>query len=352
MSKINDLDGYIARMSNAMEEKMFFMNEMDLDEYDVVVDFGCATGDLLREIANRGTNAYLVGYDSSAAMIERGKANSINYGSISFHADFESLIDELKTHAKVAIIFSSVWHEIQKSEHHAIFTQLFPLAGAIVVRDMFFAAPSQEFETLTNPQMKAIADIVPDKMIADFTNKWGSIWQADDALYHLMLKYTYIDNWETELLEDYFSTPWDRIMDVAKKHGMARIVDETYTLPYKKEQVKNHFGIELNYPTHRNLILQGPVSDNEVSIDVVYEAVSIHREKVVVPQYEYDKVVAHWAALWKQSYNEKDSRKLLPSPLDYIEEFKEDFLTDLGFRFEDTEKINRIKDWTITREDE
>ena len=54
---MKDINSYIQLMQHALGEKLFFINYLNLDDYDNIVDFGCANGVLLQSIyKNSKTN--------------------------------------------------------------------------------------------------------------------------------------------------------------------------------------------------------------------------------------------------------------------------------------------------------
>ena len=73
-------------------------------------------------------------------------------------------------------------------------------------------------------------------------------------LYHLLLKYTYTQNWDSEVEENYFSVPWSDIENLIKINNFSVLYDRKYTLPFKYKEVLKNFNFELRYPIHRNLI--------------------------------------------------------------------------------------------------
>ena len=96
---------------------------------------------------------------------------------------------------------------------------------------------------LTKAELK-----VPSFNKEKYERVWGKI-KTTWNLYHYFLKYTYVDNWDTEVLENYFSVPWEWFF----KMGTTEYRRD-YILEHKKERVKADFGYQLMEPTHRQLI--------------------------------------------------------------------------------------------------
>lgn len=90
---MRNYDVYLERMEKSMQDKLFFLNHIDINSYDYVVDFGCANGELLSRIDIPDSKK--IGYDISEEMIERFKKklpNSIIFSEL----EFEDLIDFLR----------------------------------------------------------------------------------------------------------------------------------------------------------------------------------------------------------------------------------------------------------------
>jgi hypothetical protein len=73
-------------------------------------------------------------------------------------------------------------------------------------------------------------------------------------LYHLFLKYTYTNNWKTEIKENYFSVDYNFLIDGFVQNNFKCLFDHKYTLPFKKQEILKNFNYKLKLPTHRNLI--------------------------------------------------------------------------------------------------
>ena len=56
-------------------KKLFFLNTIDINDYDLIVDFGCADGFLLEHLSKiyKGKKSNLFGYDIDSKMIEKAE---------------------------------------------------------------------------------------------------------------------------------------------------------------------------------------------------------------------------------------------------------------------------------------
>ena len=75
MRKMKDLNGYIKKLEKGMEDKLYFLKHIDITEYSLIVEFGCANGRLLRRIEPVTDKSYttLVGYDINDDIIDIAK---------------------------------------------------------------------------------------------------------------------------------------------------------------------------------------------------------------------------------------------------------------------------------------
>lgn len=246
---MKDFNGYIMRMEGALQEKLFFLNITDLSKFDFVFDFGCANGILIKILANKFTTTKFFGYDFYPKMIESAK-QLVKTKNVYFSYDLKEFEVALKAEGKKAIIFSSVLHEI--SQNFLITAiDFMKQTDYVIIRDMFFDDSLNK-----NFDCKSILNhsLLTEQMTKDFEKRFGKIDNTKN-LYHMLLKYTYTDNWQTEIEENYFSVDFNQILTKLNDAGFKILYDDRYTLPYKKTEIKNTFNFDLNLPTHRKLIL-------------------------------------------------------------------------------------------------
>lgn len=246
---MKNLNGYIRKLEKGMEDKLFFLKHLDIDEFSLIVEFGCANGRLLRRIEpviNKKSTT-LVGFDINEEILEIAKNISPEMKFTSKWDDVLNLLN--KTKGKSLIIFSSVWHEIDPSYYDKIFNEMKKFS-AIVIRDM--KAPIQSSEPIDAPTRERIKKRVPEWQFNEFEEKWGRIDNKKN-LYRFLLMYTYLDNWDNEINEDYFSTPWTEI-NWALEKDFSVIFLNSYTLEYKKEEIARIFNHNMRDITHHQVI--------------------------------------------------------------------------------------------------
>lgn len=215
-----------------MQEKLFFLDYLDLNRYHLIIDFGCASGDLIERIQTMTEiTTPIIGIERDSYM-----QSILKRRDIQFRTNLSEL-GNLKN-KNILIIFSSVLHEVEE-QFTEISEWLLQVKPTVVIRDM--TPPEQR--NLTKKELK-LPSFVKDKYEA----VWGKIDTLWD-LYHYFLKYSYVDNWDSEVLENYFSVPWDWFFT----NGITEYRRD-YVLEYKKEKVQKDFGYYLSEPTHRQLI--------------------------------------------------------------------------------------------------
>ena len=243
---MNNYNCYIYNLKKSMKEKLFFLEHIDL-ENSIIIDFGCADGTLIQEMNNilKNKNVEFIGVEKDDYLRKLAESKELN--NCSFVKKLKDATTKI-SNKNVVMVCSSVLHECDLDEQEYVlhFAEVF--CKYLVIRDMYF-----EYETCVPCSNKTIAKIIKNSnstLLSDFVAKWGM--SSNKSLAHYLLKYTYVDNWNTELQEDYFYTHWDFFK------GYLTIYDRKYLLDYKKEQIKKDFDIdfekEIGRYTHRQVI--------------------------------------------------------------------------------------------------
>lgn len=255
---IQDYNTYNEKMDRSIMDKLFFVDKVN--DPDLIVDFGCATGSLLNHLSKWFPDTKLIGYDKDKEMIDRlwdKHGNDQTDGTWKWE-QIERVVDE--TDGPSVLVLSSVIHEVY---HYSDVDQIDTFWDRvwnsgfdyIVIRDMI---PSKTIDRRPsmNDVRKVYSNFGGTKELEDFVNEWGSIETSHKQLVHFLLKYRYTQpNWSREVRENYF--PFyveDLMMDIPDRYSI--LFNHHFALPYLKQQIRKDFGIELEDPTHFKLILE------------------------------------------------------------------------------------------------
>lgn len=259
--EITNYNTYLARMDVSLPDKAFFVYRAPLAR--VIVDFGCAAGNLFRYIRSISNQEYImIGYDNDATMRElASEAADVVCGTMEeLQETIEHTLAAHDLTMKNALFnFSSVIHEMNSYEIDDIFSFINYLRpGYISIRDMKFRC-KREFPR----EWFYISDEKYLKQFHSFLAHRGIFLPdlADFAEY--LLKYKYTENWERELEEHYFfglesAERYYRELINNNKYRLAW--DVNYCLPHFDRQIKDDFNIFFNisdyFTTHEQLLLE------------------------------------------------------------------------------------------------
>ena len=73
-------------------------------------------------------------------------------------------------------------------------------------------------------------------------------------MYRFFLMNEFVENFESEVEEDYFSVPWSEITWALEENGFKLVDGLSYTLPYRYQQVKKRFNHAMQDITHRRVV--------------------------------------------------------------------------------------------------
>lgn len=235
---IADEKVYLSRMKKSMtkEEKLFFLDYLNMQDFDAVVDYGGADGTLLsivRDFVRPDCKLYCV--DEYIYGITNGYSIAINR----IINATESQVMGWTIGKKYLLIFSSVLHEMLALPALGLIVG----AQAVAIRDMYFD--------------KLLVDEPHRREIEGIKSRLGNAYSTYETptladAYQLLLKYTYVENSNKESVEDYFCNLAKSLIDrlFVWQKTFKCLCHQTYILPYIKERVKKDWGIEMKYPTH------------------------------------------------------------------------------------------------------
>lgn len=257
INAISDYKRYLDRMDKSIEDKLFFV---DMVEFDVIVDFGCANGSLLSIIKEMFPSVKLIGYDNDSTMLDSAKTILGNDALLT--NDWNVVIKELSKYKSPLLNLSSVIHEVYSyldNDNINYFwdTQVFnDIFKYITIREML---PSSNIDTIESDtfreEVDTVRSIYDPYYMESFESKWGSLYDNYRTFMHFLLKYRYIDNWDREVNENYIPVSIESIeRKIPNRHEI--FYKEHFILPFIQNEVMQDFGIEIKHNTHSKYIIK------------------------------------------------------------------------------------------------
>lgn len=254
---ISDLQSYIDGMSMSMKDKVFFI---DMVDFDVIVDFGCADGTFLQHISRSKPNVKLIGYDLDETMLSKAKTKLGDSALLT--SKWDEVVNEVYQYDKPLLNLSSVIHEVYSYSHPKVIKKFWSdqVFGNdfkwITIRDMI---PSIELGKEEISQFKDDVKKVRLKTDKDylrsFEKRWGTISDNYRTFMHYLLKYRYTDNWDREVNEDYLPVSLETVKNKIP-NGYKIVYEKDFLLPFLKQQVKKDFNVDLVHSTHTKMIIK------------------------------------------------------------------------------------------------
>jgi len=123
----------------------------------------------------------------------------------------------------------------------------------VVIRDMI---PSYSIKRVSEDYIKILKNSDPDsvKRIYEFLDVFGSLYHNENMI-HYLLKYRYIENWDRECSENYFSLYLEELMNLIPDNYEI-VYQKHYILDFFKNKVKEDFNIDIKDNTHLQMILR------------------------------------------------------------------------------------------------
>jgi len=253
---IENYNIYTAEMLKSLQDKIFFI---DLVDVDVLVDYGCADGAVIKYLAVLYPHKQFIGYDIDDFMIVR--ASESCPPNCRFESSWTNTMAlATKDKGTTALLLSSVLHEIYSylplDEIYDFWDNVYNNDFEyIIIRDMALAKEAyQGVGAALVEKLRKGGTYAQQSRLIQFENRWGSINQNPNFI-HYLLKYRYVENWDREVQENYLPVTRDWIVRNNRGRGYGIMHNEHYVLPFLQRQIKADFNIELNTPTHVQLIL-------------------------------------------------------------------------------------------------
>jgi len=254
-NKIKDLSKYNKEMSVGIDDKLYFLNRVNPD---CIVDFGCANGLVLKEIARRNPDIKLIGYDLSQEML--GEAEN-NCPEAVFTSDWTKVIEIIKEYKTPLLLLSSVIHEVYSYTHPKTVkffwdTQVFGSGFKLIaIRDMM---PSgEEIKKINKSDIELDAQKIREKsskQLEEFEKEWAPLETDYRFILAYLLKYKYLENWARENRENYM--PFLIETFLKKIPSNCKIIyQDRFKIEPLNNEIKKVFGVEFRVNTHAKFIL-------------------------------------------------------------------------------------------------
>ena len=254
---IEDLQNYTDAMSLGIADKLFFMSRI---KPDVIVDFGCADGMVLRAVHEMNPKCKLIGYDIDPQMVSKASARLKGIGHVT--SDWNEVVEMVGGYQRPALILSSVIHEVYsysatKDVKNFWEEKVFgPHFKYISIRDMIPSAKIERHEfRLFEKEVGRVRELADPYYLNSFEEKWGKIDSNYRTFIHFLLKYRYVDNWEREVNENYVPISIETL-ERKIPAGFKQTYKMSYIYYHLSEVIMKDFGIEIDHTTHLKMIIE------------------------------------------------------------------------------------------------
>jgi hypothetical protein len=263
------LDKYNASMEKGLLDKMFF-NE-HIPHYDLLVDFGCANGALIKAAYPYDSEATYIGYDISDQMLGEASSNVGKKANIIWTSDFgvvQKAVNQCNKAGKISLlVLNSVLHEVYSysgpKEYRHFWSQAFRTGFTYIsVRDMMMRQknydkkiPQSDLETILDKMMTLDHG---EEKVSSFEDIYGEI-NSEGKLIHLLLKWNFWSNWDREVHEHYLGIYIDEFfkkMNKVSNRVYKPVHYNEFVLSYLRNWVKEQIGYEIKSPTHVKILLK------------------------------------------------------------------------------------------------
>lgn len=247
---IKDLSTYNSGMAKSLQDKLFFLPIIG-DRIGTFTDFGCADGTLLEAVHNALPKVNLRGIDMNSDMLVLAEEKVPTAKLIQSKLPFE---------AYGTLNLSSVLHEVysycNEDEQEDFWKSVNYGWNYIVIRDMVYNDTTEAIVSTSDVRSVSSSTIYMDaNRLEEFESIWGSIRNKKNFI-HLLLKYRYVQNWSREVHENYLGYSTDDIISHINSDRYELIYRKDYILPFLQGRVYSDFGIQIDTPTHTNLIFK------------------------------------------------------------------------------------------------
>ena len=256
-NEISNYQTYADGMAKSMDDKLFFVNNID---FDVIVDFGCANGIFLSKLQTMKPNVKIIGYDLDDVMLS--KARVVLGEEALLTSSWDEVVNELSNYENPLLNLSSVIHEVYSYSHSSVIKKFWEkqVFGGnfkyITIRDMIPSSDIHKNELENFKQdVKKVRKRANNSFLNDFEKRWGSIDDNYRTFCHFLLKYRYIDNWEREVGENYLPVSLETVKTkIPSSYSIE--YEQDFIVPFIKDKVGKDFGVKITHSTHVKMVLK------------------------------------------------------------------------------------------------
>lgn len=251
---------YNLALRQSLGSKLFFVQHLPVSEFDLVLDYGCADGALLKALSRIvPEDCLLLGIDSDPQQLKA--ARQLFVEGDGFHTDWEVADGYLGDQAgtgRSLLVLSSVLHEIASTGSIEQFWVEVEARGFdyIAIRDMAVPASYHKLPTPAD-WLHALAYSEPDmSRIQDHAFRWGDLGSLASFV-HFLLKQPYRADWAREHSENYLARSAEELTELLTLGPYRLVHSEPTITPHFKGRVWNELGIDLaGITTHIEIILE------------------------------------------------------------------------------------------------
>jgi hypothetical protein len=264
MSK-EQLDKYNASMEKNLVDKLFFMDH--IPHYDLLVDYGCANGALIKAAYPYNQDALHIGYDISKQMLSEAEANVGQKDNVIFTDNWDEVTEHIADKPVSLLTMNSVLHEVfsysNSSQYRKFWSQAFRSGFTFVsIRDMMMRKKdfehNMEFDEIDEIKKKLLTLDHGEEKIESFEDKYGEII-SEGQLIHLLLKWHFWNNWQREVNENYLGITTEDFFKKVNSAG-GKHYDIAYWQPFVLRYLQNWVEEQVDYkissPTHIKMLLR------------------------------------------------------------------------------------------------
>lgn len=255
-----DQKGYNTSMGRAIDDKLFFLDKLKLKSNTIFVDFGCADGTILQELASRFPGGYFIGFDISESMIAMAREKWNGEQDVIFTTNWASVQEQFRFKAQstmnsptTILILSSVLHELYSygttEDIRIAWERIFGLrADYIVFRDMMWSSADDRIDVRNLISIVKSESSSRKHLVRSFEQVCGPIAGAK-SLTHYLLKYRYTVNWDREVHENYFPITLSQFLKQMTEKYEPEYLERT-AIPFLQDCIRRDYGFGYPIKTH------------------------------------------------------------------------------------------------------